>query len=69
MNSRLSLIDLNINLVLLEYGEQDNIEEIFELLTEEFPEDNITFEEVTEWASMLWEMESLEKHFDYCEYE
>jgi hypothetical protein len=31
----------------------------------EFPEDEITFEEVTEWASLQWEVEDLERSFDY----
>ena len=66
MDSRLSLIDLNCQLIFMQYGSQNTIEELFELLTKEFPTDKITFEELTMWASMMWDVESLERSFEEC---
>ena len=65
--SRLSLIDLDVQLILLQYGPQDQpeLEHIFELLEMEFPEDKITMDELTQWASMMFEVEELERSFDY----
>lgn len=65
MDSRMSLIDLNVNLVLMQYGKQELLEDIHELLLAEFPQDNITIDELTKWASLLWEVEELERSFDY----
>ena len=65
----MSLIDLNVNLVLMQYGKQELLEDIHELLLVEFPQDNITIDELTKWASLLWEVEELERSFDYCYYE
>lgn len=65
MNSRMSLIDLNVNLIIMQYGEPQNLEELHELLLMEFPEDRITFEEVCEWNSLALEVSDLEADFDY----
>lgn len=66
--SRLSLVDLDINLVLMQYGHQDEpyLENLKDLLDLEFPEDKITMDELVEWSSMMFEQEELERSFDYC---
>lgn len=65
MSSRISLIDLNVNLVTMQYDRPETLEELHELLLAEFPEDRITFDEVCEWNSMALEVSDLEADFDY----
>lgn len=68
MTSRLSLIDLNVQLIILQYGNQETLENIYELLNKEFPEDEITMEELRDWEVNLkqyaWEIEELERYFE-----
>jgi len=64
MDSRMSLIDLNIRLIILQYGEQNELEELHELLMIEFEDDHITFDEVCEWNSLALEVSDLEQSFD-----
>jgi len=66
MTGRLSLVDLDIHLALMQYGEQPDLESLHELLFAEFPEDKITFEEVCEWNSMALEISDLEESFNIC---
>lgn len=68
MNSRLTLIDLDVQLCLLQYGkcEEPYLESLHELLGLEFPEDKITMDELTEWASLQFEVEELERAFDFA---
>jgi hypothetical protein len=66
MDSRMALIDLDIRLVLLQYGELDELETLHETLCLEFEDDHITFEEVCEWNSLALEISDLEQSFDTC---
>jgi len=64
MTSRLSLVDLDVQLIGIMYGKPVNIEDLHELLEAEFPEDAITMDELTEWASLGFEIEELETSLD-----
>lgn len=66
MNSRMSLVDLDTHLCLMQYGEQPDLEALHEILSAEFPEDHITFDEVCEWNSIALEVSDLEQSFNIC---
>lgn len=65
MSSRLSLVDLDVHLIILQYGEQKDIEVLHELLTLEFPDDAITLDELHEWESISYEVEELERELQW----
>lgn len=69
MTSRLSLIDLDVQLIYMMYDKPVAIEHLLELLEIEFPDDAITMDELTEWAGLGFEIEELERclEFSYSE--
>lgn len=64
ISDRIHMIDLSINLVEEIYGKQDTVEQLIELLQEEFPDDNYTIDEVYTWYECATEMEDLRKQFE-----
>ena len=68
MNSRMSLIDLSVDLILLEY-KVESLEELHFLLNQEFPEEQFTFEEICKWQEFVRECKDLEFQLNECYYE
>lgn len=68
MSARMSLLDLSVDLIFLEY-KVESLEELHYLLDKEFPEEQFTLEEVYKWQEFVRECKDLEFQLNECYYD
>ena len=68
MSARMSLLDLSVDLIFLEY-KVESLEELHYLLDKEFPEEQFTLEEIYKWQEFVRECTDLEFQLNECYYD